>query len=878
MKSSSHNSHRTTYYSHFTPASPSGRFHISRFSWIFFLVLIFFIHGRSDSQQNDSTYFSLDTISKSLSDSLKFDTSLVKKDTTKKTGEVDDIVDYSAKDSAIFDVKEKKLNLYNTADLKYKEYDLKAARITFYKDNSTLESIGIPDTAHPGKYIGSPIFYEGAKKYEAYAIKYNFNTKQGNISMGATEMEGGYYLGEKIKKVSSNTYFIEQGRYTTCDKAEPDFYFGSPKMKIIQGDKVIAEPVYLFIDDVPVFAIPFGIFPNHSGRQSGIIAPAYGDDATYGRYLSHLGYFWAINDYTDVALQGNYFTKGRIDLTGRFRYVQRYLYTGEVDLGGSSIRIGEPGDLDKIYSDEWQIGVTHNQTIDPNTNLSANVNILSSKSYYNNSSNDLNNLLLQNAISDITLSRSWEGTPNSISINYHRDQNLVTGEVNENIPSVSFVHSQSYPFRGTNTSMLELKWYENIAYDYNAQLLDNHTKTLTAPGTSTFLINARAGLRQNINFSAPIKFSAFSLSPVFNYYEIWYDKYINKTYNPVDTTLHVNEYSGFKTMRYFSTGVSLNTRLIGIFNTDFMGVKGFRHTIQPSISYTYTPDFSKPFWNYYKYYTDKNGNQIKYSIFEQDVFGSPPSGESQSIGLSVNNIFEMKTRGKKDTVDNKFQVLNLSASVSYNFAADSVRLSELGLSYRTQVGNILNIGGGASFNFYKYFDGVGRINKFLWNTDRRLADLTSVNISLSTSIQSSQEQPPSKADSLKKAKEQYNFEGVYGEQAQDFTIPWAITFGYNYTESKPSPTTIIINSNINAGFNFSLTPNWKFTMSTGYDIFNKQFTAPYITVYRDLHCWEMSLDWIPIGLYRGYRFEIKIKAPQLNDVKITKETNYRGVY
>ncbi len=347
-----------------------------------------------------------------------------------------------------------------------------------YKDKSTLESRGVPDTANIGKFMGTPVFFEGAKKYEGAEVRYNFNTKQGNITMGTTELEGGYYLGEKIKKVSDNVYFIQNGRYTTCDKEDPDFYFGSPKMKVIQGDKVIAEPVYLFIDDVPIFALPFGIFPNHSGRSSGIIAPAYGDDATYGRYLSHFGYFWATSDFMDLAIQGNYFTKGRIDLSLRYRYALRYKYTGEVDLGGTRIRFGEPNDLDKVFSDDWRIAVTHNQTINPTTSLTANVNFISSKRYYDNSTNNLNDLLLQDAISNVTLNKSWEGTPNSISLNYYRDQNLQTGEITERMPSVTFRHSQSFPFRSKNTSLLDLKWYEVLSYNYGFNFLNNRSKTL----------------------------------------------------------------------------------------------------------------------------------------------------------------------------------------------------------------------------------------------------------------------------------------------------------------------------------------------------------------------------------------------------------------
>ncbi len=815
-------------------------------------------------QERDSLFFSpLDTLKKS--------------DTTRPTGDIDAIIEYSASDSAVFDIENEKLMLYNEGELKYKEFDLKAARVILFKENSTLESHGIPDSSKPGKFIGNPVFFEGSKKYEGATVRYNFKTRKGNITMGTTEIEGGFYLGEKIKKVDADIYFIQRGRYTTCDKEDPDYYFGSPRMKVIQGDKVIAEPVYLYIDDVPVFAIPFGIFPNHSGRSSGIIPPAYGEDAVYGRYLSHLGYFWAINDYMDVAVEGNYFTRGRADLAMRYRYALRYKFTGAVDLGGSRIRIGEENDLDKSFSDDWRIGITHNQTINPTMSLSADVNILSSKRYYNNSTNNLNDLLLQNAISNVTLSKTWEGTPNSVSLNYYRDQNLQTGEITERAPSFSFTRSQSYPFRGKGTSLLDLKWYEVIAYDYNSQLLYRRTKTLqtVAAGSRNFVFDNRAGIRHTLNISAPVKIYEFSIAPFVNYYENWYNKSIERFYDPVSRTVATNDVSGFKAFRYFQTGITANTRIIGIFNTDFMDVKGFRHTVTPNVTYSFRPDFSKPFWNYYGTYTDSAGKEIKYSFFEREVFGSAPVGKAQSLIFALGNVFEMKVR-ESDTTDNKFQILNLDARTSYNFAADSLKLSELALTYRTQLASLLDIGGGATFNFYKYVDGVGRIDKFLWNTDRKIANLTSFNINLSTMLEGSKYEA---ADTLETEEaNQDEYLGIYSERPVDFRIPWSVSINYNYSIFKQNPSVITKSSNVFVGLSFQLTKKWKFTFSSGYDIFNKQFTAPYVTIYRDLHCWEMNFNWIPTGSFRGFRFELRIKAPQLQDVKVTKQTNYRGVY
>lgn len=803
------------------------------------------------------------------------DTLTKQTDTTKRTGDVDAVIEYTAKDSAVFDLKGNKLYLYGDGELKFKEYDLKAARVIFHKETSVLEAYGIPDTGNTGKYIGLPIFYEGSKRYDAFKLKYNFNTKKGNIEMGSTELEGGYYLGENIKKVGSDIYFIKNGSYTTCDKQDPDFYFGSPKMKVIQGDKVIAEPVYLYVAGVPLFVIPFGIFPNHTGRSSGIIPPAYGEDATYGKYLSHLGYFWAINDFVDLMMQGNYFTNGRIDLSGRFRYVLRYKFTGELDVGGSRIRFGEETDLDKNFSDQWAITLNHSQTIDPTTSLTASLNFVSSKTYYDNSTNNYNDLLRQNALSNFTINKTWEGTPNSISLNYYRDQNLVTGEIRENLPSVNFTRSQTFPFRGKNYSALEPAWYDMISFNYNAQFLNRRTKLYIDASNSSlgYVKDSRKGLQQHVDINIPVKMSAFTITPLFNYTETWYNKSITKQIDPVTKLLVTTDISGFKAFRYFATGISANTRLVGIFNTNFLGVKGFRHTINPSISFTYHPDFSKPGWNAWGTYTDTTGREIKYSYFEREVFSGAPSGESRSLGLSLGNIFEMKTSAT-DTTDNKFQLLNLDAGISYNFVADSLKLSNLNLTGRTNISDFLNINASANFSFYKYIKDVGRVNTFLWKSDRKIMQLTNFGINISTSFRGGEESATKKDSTQKNT---YDYTG-YGDEQIDYSIPWSVSINYNYSFDRSNPFVLTKSSNINANLGFSLTKNWKFTLAAGYDIFQKQFTAPLVTIYRDLHCWEMNFSWIPTGSFRGYRFEIRVKASQLQDVKVTKQSNYRGVY
>lgn len=823
---------------------------------------------------------------------IKQDTSLkvipgIRDTTVKSESGADAIINYNAKDSVIYDLKDKKIFLYNEAVLTYKDLKLNAGRITVDENSQILEAYGIPDTVRQGKFIQSPLMFQGQTKYEGAKLTYSFETQQGSVSMGFSEAEVGYYFGDKIKKVTSDVLFIKNGIYTTSDDREdPEYYFLSPKMKVIPNDKVIAQSVFLYIEGVPVFWIPFGVFPNRSGRSSGLIPPTIGDDGTYGKYISKLGYFLALNDFTDIALTTSLFSKGRIDLYGRFRYAMKYNFSGNIDGGFSRIRLGENEDVNTPRSDAWGLNITHNQQLTPTSRLDANMAFVSNKNYYTTTTNSLSELLLQNALSNLTYNKTWEAKPFSLNINYFRDQNLQTGDITERLPLVNFSVSQTFPFESDYSDFLNKKLYEYFNYSYSGSLLSNRIKKTvkTVLNNDSTYTDWRSGINNNINLAFSPKFEFISFNPFFAYNEVWYNKSVEKKYNPEDSSVTTFNVDGFKAMRYFTTGVNFSTRFVGIFTPKIFNVTGIRHTITPAITYGYRPDFSDPSWGYYKTYTDASGKDIKYSVFEREVFGSAPAGESQSIAFTLGNVFEMKTK-VNDSTDNKFQLLNFDAGIGYNFAADSLKLSDLVTSFRTNIGSFLNISGGAGFNFYKYDDiAKSRINKFLVDTDGKLADMTNFSLSLSTSFgfgnyrdSKSIKDTTVLYDSIADSRDYKDIRTSKLDEI-DFNIPVSGGLGFNYSQSRNSLNAINRYSNVSGNIAFNLTQKWRFTFSTNYDIVNKQITAPYITAYRDLNSWELNFNWYPAGTYRGFSLEIRIKAPQLRDIKVTKQTNTRGVF
>ena len=869
---------------------------------IFSLILLFIVPALF-AQQKDTTAKPLRLLEKS---GIKRDTTLISvrpadkispdslaaRDSikTKKKYDIDAVVYASSADSLIFDVQSKKMFIYNQGELKYKDTDLKSGKIFVDYETNNLEAYGIADTSDTAKVRlkQTPKLIEGKENYEGSTIKYNFKNQSGFISLAKNKEQDKRYEGEKVRKVDKSTFFIQHGMFTTCEKDTPDTYFTASEMKVTQKDQIVARWIFMYIGGVPFpIPLPFAVFPNETGRRSGIIIPTYGQDPRRGQFFRNFGYFWAPNDYFDETLTADFYLKGGFGLHNRIRYAKRYDFSGAFTAAYSNLHIGQPGDPTYTESKDYNLSWYHNQQIDPTMRLDINLQFVSSKNYFNNNSISYNDLLSQNIISNASFSKRWDESGSSLTLNYSRTQDLSSGNIYETLPNVSFTKSITYPFRSDDAeSITNQKWYDLIGYSYTGQFLNNRNKI----GGQ---LNIHGGFQHNITINASPKIGYFSVSPNIIYNEKWYNKRTkieDIAYQKVDPTTGavttedstrqstVNELNFVRT---FSLGVSASTRMYGIFNPNVLGVESFRHTLMPSVSYTYQPNFSDAGWGYYDSYTDSKGKVTRYDKFTGEVFGGVSSYESQAINFSLGNLFEIKmAKSPGDTTNDqkKIQLLNLNAGVSYNFAQDSLKLSDLSLSYRTQIGDLLNLSGSSSYTFYDYVDNKTKVNQFLASKGKGLLRLTNFGFSVSTSLSGERlksEKPKPGAQQEKdegfNAFQKKDYIAVYDDtKSPDLSIPWNLNLSYNYNFNKTLPNQSTTFSNLSLDLGFSLTKSWKFSVRGSYDFDMKQVSAPQITIYRDLHCWEMNFVWNPLGIYSGFHFEIRMKAPELQDVKLTK--------
>lgn len=812
----------------------------------------------------------------------------------KKKDKLESKVVYSARDSILYDVPGKKVYLYGDARITYKDVNLKAALIEInFKDN-VVKASGIKDST--GQDIGLPEFTEGSNTFKARLLTYNFDTRKGIISEVITKEGEGYIHGSTIKKLSDSVINIRTGKYTTCNLEHPHFEFRFTKSKIITDNKIVTGPAYLSVADVPTpLAVPFGLFPNTKGQRSGLLLPTYGESAVRGFYFENFGYYLGINEFVDLELRGDVYTLGSWAFKAASRYVKRYKYSGYFNFNYAMNKLGIPGTTDYQNYRDFSVRWVHNQSekARPNSRFSSNVNIVSSK--YNQFNPANTSAYLANTFQS---SISYSTTFNNkyfLTTSLSQSQNTIDKSMSLTLPDISFSVNRFYPF-AKKEQVGTPKWYEKVSVNYQAtaqNMVDTYDSLIFKPATAK---KFRNGVLHSVSVSSPLKILNYLVvNNSMNYKERWYTQQIRRTYyshygnsisfygDPSNARLITDTLSGFYTAMDFNVSSSFNTTLYGLVQFKKGPIKGIRHVMIPSVSFTYTPGFAKTGAGYYRYHLDANSKVQRYSVFEGSLYGSPPADNSGQISFSISNNLEMKVRSRKDTVNGTKKIPlieNFTISTSYDLAKDSLRWSPLVLNGRTRLFKDINITYSALFDPY-ILDSTGKynLNRFEWTEHHRLFrhDNTSWSLSVTWDLNS-------KATSTPRPKDQQSLNELNSmpEQVVDFNIPWKLNVSYSlrynvdiaYLNYIPSKTKSVIQT-----FDFSgdinITPKWKVGARSGYDFKANKLTYTSIDFYRDLHCWEMRFGWIPIGFRKSWNFTINVKSSILQDLRLNKKKDFR---
>ncbi len=793
---------------------------------------------------------------------------------------IENIIDYQAVDSIRFDLVNKKIFLYYKSEITYDDLHLEADYVEINMENGEIFATGVADST--GTVLGKPMFKQGEQDFKTEKMRYNINTKKGVIHSVITEEGSGFMHGEKIKKYEDNTTYVKGGKYTTCDADCPHFELAFERAKVVPNDKIITGPAYLRIEGVPTpLALPFGYFPNKKGRANGIIIPSYGESANRGFFFENGGFYWGINDYVDLALLGDIYTRGSWAAKVRSNYNKRYKFNGNLDVAYALNITGEKNTTEYQKANDFMFRWMHQQDpkSHPTRRFAADVNIISNTfSKFNPTST--NDYLSNTFQSGVSYSTSFAGKYN-LSANIRHSQNTLTRQVDMSLPEINFSANRFYPFRKKKRSG-SLKWYENISMSYNSNMRNKITTIDTLLFSENLIDKMQNGIRHSIPISSSIKvLKYFNWNNSVNYTERWYTESIDKYWSNngfADGALITDTIKGFKAARDFNYNSSLTTRLYGMVQFKKGKLAAVRHVLTPTMNFAYNPDFGSSKWGYYKYYHDQSGNLRQYSIFEGGMYGSPANRKSGLASLSLTNNLEAKIRSKKDTADSRKIVLieNLTFSSAYNVAMDSLRWIPLVVNGRTTLFKNLYVTYNSVWDPYS-LDSLGRRTSKMELDNGRLFRMTSTDWNFSLNLAMNQ----AFIDKIFLPKGLDNTTTTTSSTAQ--SSDWNMTLSYNlYYVNRENPMLKMYEDDViqslNVNGEFHLTRKWKINFTSGYDFKSKDFSYTAIDIYRDLHCWEMRFNWIPFGFRKSWNFTINVKASVLQDLKYALRKDFRDSY
>lgn len=851
-----------------------------------------------------------------------------KADTAKGTGLLAP-VSYEAKDSMVYDATKGMTYLYGTSSVSYQDMNLKADEIALNVDEKLVHATYRTDTATREGTDHLPLYTMGSTTYRSESMRYNFGTRQGYIEQVYTKQGEGFMQSARAKRDSTGLLYLEHAKYTTCDHDHPHFYIALSRAKVRPGKEVVFGPAHLVVADVPLpLAIPYGFFPFSKKYSSGIVMPSYGDETSRGFYLRDGGYYFAISDKMDLKLLGEVYTKGSWGLSAETNYRKRYRYAGNFYASYLNTVTGDKNlpDYNKTTSLKVQWRHTQDAKAEPNSNFSASVNF-ASQSYERSNLMSLYNPLAytqSTRASSVSYSYSFPEIGLTLSSSANISQNMRDSSVSVTLPDLSIALARFYPFKRKKLLGKE-RWYEKISVQYTGHLTNSITTKEDQLFKSNLVKDWQNAMYHQIPISATFNLLNYiNITPSFNFNN---RNYTHKTYRSWDTSTQrevADTTYGFYNVYDWSMGVSANTTLYGFYKPwrKLFGDKiiAIRHVVKPSVSFSYTPDFSTESYGYYASYvrTDAHGNvsTVTYSPYQGQPYFGVPTSRSGNISMSLSNNVEMKLKSKNDSIgERKISLMDeLSGTLSYNMVTK--RWSDLNTRIRLKLSKRYTFSMAAVFATYAYkFNesgqvvvgdrtewSYGRFGRFQGMSQNFSYTLNNGTFAKLFGKKKKTDSTPDPNDVTAPEPEESNMDpemarsfntagqGMSKRKAEvdedgylRFEMPWSVSFSYGVSlredRSKPINTKTMrypfgLTHALNFSGNLRLAKGWNINWSSGYDFNAHDLTMTTASVNRDMHCFSISCSMV-IKPYTSYNITLRATAAQLADLlKWEKRSSY----
>jgi len=723
--------------------------------------------------------------------------------------------------------------LRGAATVLHKEAVLEAAEMVYYRSRDLVEARAMRDSS--GAVLGQPVLKRDDETLRGERILYDLESGRGAIYAGRIHRDKGYYAGRAIQTRSAAEFHVHEGSYTTCDQPSPHFDFYSPRIKVLVDDLAIARPVYFRIKERRLFWIPFYVFSLGENRRSGILTPGYGRrPLSFGSAVSEwevrdLGYYIAPNDYWDATALVD--LRQRSGWLGRFKlnYALRYRFNGRVDARLENRQSGSTAQRN------WRINLNHSQQLGAEANIRASGTFQSNKSFGLDNSSSLDERLNRTLRSNISYSRRFRASGNSLSLNASQTKNLDAETYDTVLPEISFRKGRKPVWGRENKRGTDTPWYGRIYYDGSARLRNSERGSSRDTTETT---SADLGLRVTAQYRP---FSWVNINPSLD--ESWRDG-----------NLRSGRMEGTRRDR-FSTRVGFSQTLYGLFQPHVGPLTALRHVFKPALN-------------------------LNYQAVRQNRGGFLGAGgksdaweQTRRLDMRLDNTLWAKVqRGEEE---HKVRLVQFNFSTAYDLEKEERPLSDLVTSVSVEAGRYVNSRLSMRSEWY---DETDRLDL---QSPRQFEVRTSLDFSQrgGANERSGQRRAALNGDlgGASYGASDYGFEsglnGDIGERSRRRRLQ--LSHYYSRTRSNSSTNK---RSWLRLGTGFGLGPKWNVDYSINYSLRapgvalldTQRVTSELFSLQRRFHDWTATLNIEPSRFHENRAFYFKVQFNDIPQIKLER--------
>ncbi len=784
----------------------------------------------------------IDSVTIESSDRGISDSVIVSDSTTTEMASLEDSIHYNG-DFLEFFVDNRLIRITGNSVVRQEDVVLNAGQMDYDIDKRVVLARAAVDTLEDTTVIKPLSLRDAREEIFGSRLVFNVDTKRGLIEDATTEFERSHYFGYDLYKEEEQVFYVLDGKLTPCDLEDANIHFRSKRMKLIHNDRVIARPVTMYIETLPVMVFPYYVFPLKRGRHSGILPIKLGNFERGNRFIGNLGYYWEASEYWDLQGALDFYENIGFTINSLFRYNRRYAFSGQVR--GSFSRERQEYAFGESKSRRWTLSGSHTQTLPHDIRFQASGTFVSDKNYYTDYSTDPDERRNRSITSKANFNKRFGRA--SLSLSFNHTNNLDTDSRRSQVPSGSFTMPSFHPFgSGREADGKTIKrWYNYLYLGYRNSFAVNTFSSRETDGSKTR--KEYAYIDHSISLSASQKvFKYINVSPGLSSQETWY--YVM----PTDQAEEAGIIAGRPYRRgAVSVGLSSNTNLYGTFPINLFSLIALRQVITPGVGFRWAPAVTKN--DPVKNYIQKGGGGYK----------------QKTMSFSLTQLFQAKVR--QGEIEKKYDLLRVSSSVSHNFEATGRKYSDLSTTISSSLINNVNLSGSLVHDLY---DDKDRLN---WKSPRLKSFSIAITFQARGSVSDNYVRQglgsdlPEDTTGLSASGLDYNI----AAPPESSEASWNLRMSHRYSETGLLTSYKNRSHWIQFTFNMNLTDNWKIKYHQNYDIINHQTTEKVIDLYRKLPCWEGHFYWIPEGSRKGYYFKINVTA--IPDIKFEKsESGLRG--